>query len=364
MTNCTARRIRAHCIPQWRAAGVYALAALLACLFSDEATAGDVSFRRDVMAVLSKAGCNQGVCHGNQNGKGGFKLSLRGQDPELDLAALLRDQGGRRIDLVNPDESLLLAKPTMRVAHEGGRRFAADSPEYVILRDWLGDGGGDDADTAPRLSRLEVTPGEQTLVEPQDELQMRIVAYFADGTSRDITRLAVYDPADRIATVDHEGRVQRQAFGETTLIVRYLDRQTAVPLAFVPARTDFTWPDPPTNNFVDEHVWASLRRLRMVPSELCDDGTFVRRAYLDLLNILPTAAESCTFVDDACAGKRAALVDRLLARPEFATAWALKWSDLLRNEEKTLDRKGVQAFHHWIERSIAEGKPLNEFAAT
>ena len=210
------------------------------------------------MAVLSKAGCNQGVCHGNQNGKGGFKLSLRGQDPELDLAALLRDQGGRRIDLVNPDESLLLAKPTMRVAHEGGRRFAADSPEYAILRDWLRDGAADDVATVPRLTHLEVTPAEQVLVEPQDDLQMRVVAHFVDGTSHDVTRLAVYDPADRIATVDHDGLVQRQAFGETTLIVRFLDRQTAVPLAFVPARTEFAWSDPPTNN--------SRRRASLVQS--------------------------------------------------------------------------------------------------
>ena len=167
--------------------------------------------------------------------RGDSSSSLRGQDPELDLAAL-RDQGGRRIDLVNPDESLLLAKPDDARCARGRAAFRGRLARIRDPRDRLGDGGGDDADTAPRLSRLEVTPGEQTLVEPQDELQMRIVAYFADGTSRDITRLAVYDPADRIATVDHEGRVQRQAFGETTLIVRYLDRQTAVPLAFVPAR--------------------------------------------------------------------------------------------------------------------------------
>ncbi len=314
------------------------------CLFTDSAAAGDVSFRRDVMAVLSKAGCNQGVCHGNQNGKGGFKLSLRGQDPELDLAALLRDQGGRRIDLVNPDESLLLAKPTMRVAHEGGRRFAADSPEYAIMRDWLRDGAADDVATGPRLSRLEVMPAEQVLVEPHDDLQMRVVAHFADGTSRDVTRLAVYDPADRIATVDHDGRVQRQAFGETTLIVRFLDRQTAVPLAFVPARAEFIWSDPPTNNFVDERVWVNLRQLRMIPSELCDDSTFIRRAYLDLLNILPTAAESRAFVDDTNAGKRSALVDRLLARPEFATAWALKWSDCCATRKRRWILKGCKPF--------------------
>ena len=250
----------------------------------------------------------------------------------------------------------------MQVAHEGGRRFEVDSAEYKILCDWIRSGGTDDAATAPKLARLEVSPREQVLVEPQENVQLRAVAHFADGSSKDVTPLSVYDPVDRIATVNHDGLVERQAFGETTLIVRYLDRQVAVPLAFVPARPDFAWPDPPAVNFVDQCVWENLRRLRMKPSDVCDDSTFVRRAFLDLLNVLPTAAEVRAFVEDKDVEKRRELIDRLLARPEFAQAWALKWSDLLRNEEKTLDRKGVQAFHHWIERSIAEGKPLNEFA--
>ncbi|HEY1602189.1 MAG TPA: DUF1549 and DUF1553 domain-containing protein [Pirellulales bacterium] len=324
--------------------------------------AEDVSFRRDVMAVLSKAGCNQGVCHGNQNGKGGFKLSLRGQDPQFDLTAITRDQEGRRIDGLEPDQSLLLLKPTMRVAHEGGGRFAIDSPEYALLRSWLAEGARDDATTAPSLVRLEVAPAEVVLIEPRDEVQVRVTAHFADGTSRDVTSLAVYDPVERMATVDHNGRVSRQAFGETTLLVRYLERQVAVPLAFVPERANFAAHELPATNFVDTLVWANLRRLHMAPSNVCDDSTFLRRVYLDLLNVLPAADEARAFVANASAGKRAELVDRLLARPEFARAWALKWSDLLRNEEKTLDRKGVQAFHHWIERSIAEGKPLDQFA--
>ncbi len=346
---------------RWRR--VIRAAALCAiCAVSLPARAGDISFRREVMAVLSKAGCNQGVCHGNQNGKGGFKLSLRGQDPDLDLAALLRDQAARRIDRQEPDQSLLLLKPTMAVAHEGGRRFTADSPEYRQLRDWIAAGCPDDGATTPRLVRLDVTPGEQILVEPQDQLHMRVMAHFADGQVRDVTSLAVFDVGDRVATPDDQGLVRRQAFGETTLLVRYLERQVAVPLAFVPARPDFTWDAPPAANFIDELVWARLQSLRMNPSELCDDSTFIRRAYLDLLNLLPTTAEARAFVADNDPGKRSALVDRLLARPEFATAWALKWSDLLRIEEKTLDRKGVQAFHHWIESSIAEDKPLDQFA--
>jgi hypothetical protein len=327
-----------------------------------DALAQEVSFRNDIMAVLSKAGCNQGVCHGNQNGKGGFKLSLRGQEPDFDIARIVREQGGRRIDRLAPDESLLLKKPTAQVAHEGGKRFATDAPEYALLRAWVAAGAVDDAERAARLVRLEVTPKDKILVEPEDEVQLSVVAHFSDGSSRDVTRLAVYDPTDRIVAADAAGLVHRLAFGETTVLVRYLDRQVAVPVAFVPARPDFAWAAPPPANFVDEHVWTKLRSQRMTPSPLCNDSAFLRRAYFDLVNLLPTADEARAFVADPNAEKRAQLVDRLLKRPEFATAWALKWSDLLRVEEKTLDRKGVQAFHHWIECSIAHAMPLDQFA--
>ncbi len=222
-----------------RSRGFTACASALLCarvLLGSQVLGEEISFRRDVMAVLSKAGCNQGVCHGNQHGKGGFKLSLRGQDPELDLVALLRDQEGRRVNLIDPEQSLLLAKPTMQVAHEGGRRFATDSPEYKTLCEWIRLGGADDVATAAPLAHIEVTPREQVLVEPQESVPLQVAAHFADGSTRDVTTLAVYDPVDRIASINHDGLVERQAFGETTLIVRYLDRQVAVPLAFVPAR--------------------------------------------------------------------------------------------------------------------------------
>jgi hypothetical protein len=346
--------------------------------------ADETSFRTDVMAVLSKSGCNQGVCHGNQNGKGGFRLSLRGQDAGMDLVQIVRDQAGRRIDVLNPAESLLLKKPSMQVAHEGGQRFRTDSAEYTLLQAWIAGGATDDLSSAAKLKSLDVTTvdarstdgasadsassnaaGSQlfaVVVEPQETLQLRVIATFEDGRQRDVTRLAVYDPAERLVSVDHDGLVRRQSFGETAVLVRYLQKQVAVRVAFVPARAGFTLPDPPPGSYIDDLVWAKLRQLRITPAALCSDSVFVRRVYFDLLNIPPSAAEARSFVADGAADKREKLVDRLLARPEFATGWALRWSDLLHNEEKTLDRKGVQAFHHWIEQSFAEGKPLNEFA--
>ncbi|MGH7201409.1 MAG: DUF1549 and DUF1553 domain-containing protein, partial [Planctomycetaceae bacterium] len=230
------------------------------------------------------------------------------------------------------------------------------------LKTWIAAGLPPDREDAPRLTELHVTPTQVILADPDDAVQLSATATFSDGTSRDVTRLAVFEPVGRLVEVAADGRATRLGFGEETVIVRYLNRQRAVRLAFIPARPEFAWSAPSPANFVDEHVFAKLRPLRMNPSDVCDDTVFVRRAYLDLLGILPTADEARRFLEDRDPEKRRRLVDRLLERPEFAEFWALKWSDLLRNEEKTLDRKGVENFHAWIRRSIAQGKPLDQFA--
>ncbi len=334
----------------------------LVLLSSVSAQAAPVSFCNDVMAVLSRAGCNQGACHGNQNGKNGFKLSLRGQDPDFDFAALTRDTLGRRTDRLHPEDSLILAKATSRVPHEGGKRFDQNSLEYRLLYRWIAEGMRRDPPNTPVLRRLEVTPSQQVLIEPADRVLVRVRAVFSDGQARDVTRLSVFETSNLVVRVDADGVACRQSMGETTILVRYLDRQAAVQLAFVPARPHFVWPNPPEANYIDHHVFAKLRILRMAPSALASDHVFLRRVYLDVLGILPTAAETRRFLEDPRSDKRARLIDALLERPEFADFWSLKWADLLHCEEKVLDAKGVRLFHDWIRRSIAEDKPLNEFA--
>jgi hypothetical protein len=346
----------------FRKGGAWLLTLALLAWFPQPSRAAPIYFRNEIMAVLSKAGCNQGACHGNQNGKNGFKLSLRGDDPAFDLASLTRDTLGRRTDPLHPAESLILLKATATVPHEGGKRFGVDSPEYAILFRWIAEGMPPDTDNFPHLTSLEVSPGERFLIAPVDRVQIRVRGRFSDGSLRDVTRLAVYEPANAVAMVTPDGEVQRQQMGETTILVRYLDQRAPVRLAFLPARPGFKWHDVPEVNFVDHHVFAKLRALQIYPSSLCSDNVFLRRAYLDLLGVLPSAEEVRQFCQDARADKRARLIDRLLGRPEFADFWALKWSDLLRNEEKALDRKGVQVFHEWIRQCIADGKPLNEFA--
>jgi hypothetical protein len=336
--------------------------ALLALLPPAPAFGAPVSFRNEVMAVLSRAGCNAGACHGNLNGKGGFKLSLRGQDPDADFASLTRDMRGRRVDRLRPADSLILAKPTASVPHEGGQRFRRGGPEFDVLRRWVAEGARPDPPGAPRLERIDVAPREQVLLGPQSSVRLRVRASFTDGKVRDVTRLAVFEPSNLLVRVDPGGVAHRQGDGESAVLVRYLDRRAVVRLAFVPGRPGFRWRAVPENNYVDRHVFAKLKTLRMHPSALSSDSVFLRRAYLDALGVLPTADEARRFLADNRPDKRARLIDDLLKRPEFADFWALKWCDLLRVEEKVLDAKGVRLFHGWVRRCIAEGKPLNEFA--
>jgi hypothetical protein len=322
-----------------------------------------VSFRQDVMPVLSRAGCNQGACHGNLNGRGGFKLSLRGEDPVADRAALTRGMLARRTDPLRPAESLILCKATGLIPHEGGPRFAIDSTEYRILRQWIADGCRDDDPSLPGLTRLEVTPTARILFEPEDRVKIGVKGHFADGSVRDLTHLAVFETtAAGVVDIAPDGTVTRLRPGELNVVVRYLDRQVPVTLAFLPARENFAEADVPLTHPVDKHLFPQLKALRLTPSPIADDTMFLRRAYLDALGVLPTADEAKAFLDDRSPAKRERLIDRLLARPEFSDFWAQKWADLLRAEEKALDRKGVRVFHQWIRDGIAAGKPLNEFA--
>lgn len=333
---------------------------LIAFLCADVSAAG-VSFRNDVMAVVSKAGCNLGGCHGNGQGKGGLKLSLRGQDPNLDWGAMVQDQGGRRVNLLEPENSLLLLKATAQLAHDGGQRFATGSPEYDLFLAWLRDGAMDSGQDV-RLERLDVPQREYVVIEPARSVKLSAKAVFSNGSERDVTALTVFEPNNQVAKASADGLVTSEKFGETTVLVRYLGQQVPVTINFVPARPEFAWANPKTSNFIDELAFAKFRDLRINPSSLCDDTAFLRRAYLDLLGIIPTAETARAFVADTAPDKRERLVERLLAREEFADFWALKWADLLRIEERQLDHNGMKVFHGWIRQCIAANMPLDEFA--
>ncbi len=336
---------------------------LLACAGFATSAEPPLSFQHDVMAVLSRSGCNAGACHGNLNGKGGLRLSLRSEDPALDLMTLTRGMNGRRIDPASPSESLLLKKATGQVPHEGGTRFGPSSREYSIFQNWIAAGCPPDRNDLPKLKTLTVNGQWHVLIEPLDRFQLKVTVEFADGSTRDVSELAAFDTSNLgVVKVQPNGEVIREQPGESVVTVRYLDRQVPVRFAFLADRSKPDLSGFPATHPIDAKVRANFETLRIAPAPLSSDSVFLRRVYLDTLGIIPTSQEAAAFLADGFPGKRTRLVDSVLARPEFALYWAQKWSDLLRNEEKSLDAKGVQLYSRWIRNWIAEDKPLNEFA--
>ena len=320
-----------------------------------------VSFRTDVAPLLSKAGCNMGACHGNLNGKGGFRLSLRGDEPAFDFQALTHDLSGRRLSRIAPERSLIVLKPTTTFAHEGGMRFSRDSIEAQTLLRWIGEGASDDGAAAPRLKSLRVFPQERIAAPGALDQQLVVTAEFDDGTTHDVTRQAAYDVSDPTrAEVSGAGLVQARGPCETAIAIRYMNGRCTSRLAFLPDRPGFVWRGPATNHPIDSHLFAKLKALRINPSGLSSDSEFLRRAYLDCIGRLAEPDEAREFLDSHDPDKRGQLVDRLVERPEFADHWALKWADLLRNEEKTMGEKGAWVFQRWLRDQIARDTPLDE----
>lgn len=319
-------------------------------------------FRHEVMPLLNRMGCNMGACHGSANGKGNLKLSLRGENPDTDFTALTQNRQSKRLNVQDPDASFLLRKPAKLVDHEGGRRFPADSEEYRLLRAWIAAGAPADPDNTPALTALSVSPPEALVEQPQRTVQLAATATFSDGSTRDVTRQVIYEPANLLAVAGNDGLITARQPGETTVMVRFENLQTPVPLAFLPLRPGFQWSAPPESNFIDTHVFAKLQRMRILPSSLCDDVTFLRRAFFDLIGQPPSRQEAEDFLRSTDPDKRARIVDALLERPEYAECWAIKWADLLRMEERLLDNTGTTAMHRWIRDGLAADKPMDQFA--
>jgi hypothetical protein len=320
-----------------------------------------ISFRNDLIAALNVGGCNSGACHGTPTGKNGFKLSLRGYDPAADYIQLTRDVLGRRTDRVGPDSALILNKALGRVPHEGGPRFPASSVPARVLRSWLMEGLADDAPSLAPLQKVEVVPGNRVQSDPDRWQQLAVVATFADGQTRDVTRLTVFSSSDNaIASVSTSGLVEFAQTGEVAILCRYLQELVSVRLTYLETKPGFKWSSPPENNYVDKHIFAKLKLLNILPSDLCTDQEFIRRAYIDVCGILPTAEETKRFLDSSDTHKRAQLIDELLERPEYADQWTLKWSDVFRSSRKSIQLKGTHVFQTWLRGHIASNDGFDQ----
>ncbi|MBX6313612.1 MAG: DUF1549 domain-containing protein [Isosphaeraceae bacterium] len=321
-----------------------------------------IRFEHEVLPALTKAGCNQGACHGTPSGKNGFRLSLRGYDPALDYMTLTREIGTRRTNPMEPDASLILLKGSAAIDHQGGRRFTPSDLTYCILRDWVAEGLRPEPPGAPALVALSVTPQVRVLDEPARDQQLVVRARFADGSTRDVTRLARFSSSDdSVARVEDSGRVHRVHRGEATILVAFENQVATSRLVFREPVPGLVWTDPPTNNFIDAHVFAKLKLLRIPPSDLADDATFLRRVYLDTIGLPPTPEEVRAFLADRRPDKRARLIDALLERPEYVDYWALKWADRLGCNQRFTGLKGAYTYHRWIRDQIAANVPFDRF---
>ncbi len=328
-----------------------------------DVTPTPISFVRDVVPIMSKVGCNAGTCHGARKGKAGFKLSLRGYDPLYDYRALIDDLSGRRFNRSRPDQSLMLLKPTQGVPHEGGFLFDEESRPYKVLQQWIAEGCR--FDTISRVERLEVFPQEPLLQKGGDTQQQIVIAHFPDGTTRDVTRDARFGTSDfETATVSESGQIEAVRRGEAAVLVSYEGAYVTNPVTVIGSREGFEWKESPEYNYVDTAVNKKLKRMKILPSELCTDDEFLRRASLDLTGLPPNSKQVREFLADKRESrtKREAKIEELLDSPEFVDHWTLKWSDLLLSNRKFIKEKGVWAFRNWIRRAVATNKPYDKFA--
>jgi hypothetical protein len=321
------------------------------------------SFRHDILPVFSRLGCNSGACHGALAGKGGFRLSLRGYDPVTDHHNITRQMRGRRLELGEPGQSLLLTKPTGAVPHKGGVRFTTDSLDYKILAEWISTGAPGPATNDPQVERIEVVPSISN-VQVGEKLRFFVRAYFSDGRSRDVTRWSKFTSTDEaVARVDEDGWVEVIGHGEGAISAWYSSQLAVgrVSSSYSNQVAPEVYEQLFENNFIDTYVHQQLKRLDLPPSPPVDDGQFLRRVFLDCIGRLPSLTETQEFLASEDPAKREKIIDHLLERSEFADYWSYRFSDILLINGTKLRPEAVKAFYKWIHENVERNTPWDRF---
>jgi hypothetical protein len=322
-----------------------------------------LSFVKDIVPIFTKSGCANSNCHGSIRGQAGFKLSLFGYEPDLDYDAIVKAQDGRRINKTDAAKSLILLKPTFSIPHGGGERFKIGSLEYEAILDWIRDGATYDSAGSPRLKTLRVTPEEITLIGIGTKHQLTAMGAYTDGSTEDLTRKVQYTANDEsVVEISPLGEIKTRRAGETAIMVRTLGKAVAARIAVVEQPPMANYPDVPRSNFIDDLVFAKLKRLNIIPSRLSSDEEFLRRVSLDTTGMLPTIEETKAFLESKDPDKRAKLIDQLIERPEFAEVWATRFADLFRTGLLDQGYKGGRLMYNWVRKAVMEDKPYNQFA--
>ena len=324
-----------------------------------------VQFKFETLAILTKQGCATGSCHGSPHGKGGFSLSLFGYDPHIDSVSLTRDGFNRRLNVMDPTDSLIMKKPLLEIPHVGGKRLRKTDAGYAVLRNWIYEGAHVDLPKTD-CTKIVITPGTSRLLHaPNLKQQLSVVAYYSDGSSRDVSEIATYESSNaNLVKVEPDGLITGLERGQAAISVRYLDKFESVLVTVVQDIPGFQWTRPTENGLVDRLVDAKLKQLQYLPSGLCSDSVFLRRVYLDLTGLPPTATQVRSFLQDTRTDKRARLIDDLLSTEEFARFQALKKADLMRVSPRTLKDGRADLFAQWLVDAFRKNMPYDQFART
>ncbi len=325
-----------------------------------------VDFERHVQGLFGRLGCNAGACHGSFQGKGGLYLSLFGHSPEKDLQAFTREAMGRRISVGSPDASLLLLKATGQAPHGGGKRIDVNSWQYNVLRAWIASGASWKPGTGA-VKRLEVTPAELLFERPNDSGRFKVTAEFADGTKEDVTGFCTFQVTDDyVAEFAGPATLRGLRPGDSAVVISYRGNVAAGRvLVKVPMPAGFAYPKIAEVNVVDREVFAKLRKLNIVPSDLSSDEEFLRRVTVDTIGSLPSPDEVRKFIADRDARKRQKKIEELLKHPLHAALWATRFSDITGNnvdqmEQTPTRNKRAKMWHDWFRKRVADNVPYDE----
>ncbi|MGC6465673.1 MAG: DUF1549 domain-containing protein [Akkermansiaceae bacterium] len=325
------------------------------------------TFQNDVLSVLTKHGCNAGDCHGAASGKDGFMLSLFGYDVAGDYYRLLEEIPGRRVDLAQPEESLLLQKAIGAVSHTGGELFTADHPDYKILLDWIKDGAKRDPDETPTPESIRVEPVVLEFASAKEAAkQTKVVATYSNGSERDVTKWSLFlSSNDGVASIGDDGKVNANRAGGAHVFARFNRFTQGAEVFVLPGNDKFEWSPPSVSNYIDDLVFAKLKKLRIHPSEVSSDEHFLRRVTLDLAGTVPTPEEYHAFMSDTSKDKRARKIDELLERPAFADIWTTKWGEWLRLRTDTnvglgTAPKAGAKYYAWLREQFGKDRPIND----
>ncbi|MBI1371472.1 MAG: DUF1549 domain-containing protein [Phycisphaera sp.] len=329
------------------------------------------SFRRHVIPMMSRMGCSGRACHGSFKGQGGFRLSLFGYDFKTDLDAILASSEASKVDSrvnkADPDESLILLKPTLGVKHEGKQVIQEDKWQYNILRRWIANGAHDSGEDYGAFDRLEVYPREMVFEKAGQKVQLKVLAHWADGTVENVTDLTRFRTNDdSVAEVDEFGVVTCKGPGDSHIVAFYDNGVAPTPVMLpVSNQSGKRFPAVPTPTKIDELIVEKLRKVGIVPADVCTDAEFLRRVSIDLTGTLPTPQQITAFLDDTNPGKRARKIDELLETPQYAAWWTTKLCDITSNNAQELNDRNFRSeqsrqWYDWIYKRVATNVPYDK----